>query len=69
MSVGQYKNWIESPKWASVPLFIKNLAFDLDLELQIEVDKGFIRETTHFKVNGEDKKIDKKFYVFPPSYD
>lgn len=54
---GTLKSMIEAPRWAGASKFIKNLAWELGLELQIEVDKGFIRETVRYKVSGTESKL------------
>jgi hypothetical protein len=54
-----YKNYIEAFKFAGIPAFIRKLAFLLDLDAGIEVEKGFIRETTFFTIKGSPEKVDR----------
>lgn len=58
------RSWVEAPKFANVPTFLKNLAWQLDLNIDIEVDKGFFRETVRFKVEGDEEKVRKFASVF-----
>lgn len=53
------QDWVESPRWAQVPNYIRNLAWSLDLELCIEVETGFINQTTRFKVGGTHESVNK----------
>lgn len=62
MANGIVRSWIEAPKFANVPTFLKNLAWQLGLDIEIEVDKGWLRETVRFKVEGEEDKL-RKFKV------
>jgi len=55
--VGKIRSWVEAPKWANVSNFIKNLAWELGLECTVEVDKGWIRETVRYVVEGEEAKL------------
>ena len=52
MEEASIKTTCEGPRWACIPEFIKNLAFELDLKCDIDVDKGWIRENIRFKVSG-----------------
>lgn len=54
---GTLKSWIEAPRWAGASKFIKNLAWELGLQLQIDIDKGFFTETVRFKVSGTESKL------------
>jgi hypothetical protein len=58
------RSWVEAPKFANVPTFLKNLAWQLGLNIEIEVDKGFFRETVRFKVEGDEDKVRKFASVF-----
>jgi hypothetical protein len=58
------RSWVEAPKFANVPTFLKNLAWQLGINIEIEVEKGWFRETVRFKVEGEETKVKKFFSVF-----
>jgi hypothetical protein len=58
------RSWVEAPKFANVPTFLKNLAWQLGLNIEIEVDKGWLRETVRFKIEGEEAKVKKFTFVF-----
>ena len=53
-----YRNIGEFPRFAKFPNFVKDLAFQLNVELVIfEVEKGFFKETVRFEARGEEEKI------------
>jgi len=51
------RSCVEAPKFAYVPTFLKNTAWQLGLKIEIEVDKGWLRETIRFKVEGDENKL------------
>mgnify|MGYP007077385295 CR=1 FL=1 len=55
--VGKIRSWWEAPRWAGVESAIKNLAWELGLECETEVDKGFINETGRYWVSGTESKL------------
>jgi hypothetical protein len=61
---GYIKSTYEAPKWAEVSTFIKNTAWNLNLECEIEVDKGWFRENGRYKVSGSVEKLDKFKQLF-----
>ena len=59
MTQFHYSNIMECSKSAEFPKFIKNLAWELNLKLDIDVDESgliFKRQTTRFKVTSESKE-------------
>ena len=64
MSNAIVRSWVEAPKFANVPTFLKNLAWQLGINIEIEVEKGWLRETVRFKVEGEETKVKKFISVF-----
>jgi hypothetical protein len=52
------RDYIEGPRWANIPSFLKKLCWEMDLELKLEVDKGWIRETVFFTVTGEHEVVE-----------
>ena len=64
MSNAIVRSWVEAPKFANVPTFLKNLAWQLGIDIEIEVDKGWLRETVRFKVEGDEMKVKKFISVF-----
>ena len=54
---GSIKSTWEAPRWAKVSSFIRDVAWHLGLECEINVDKGLIRERGRFKVSGEENKL------------
>ena len=55
----KFKAWIEAPKFAGVPSFLKTTAWQLDIEIKVDVDSGWWFETVRFEVNGEENKVRK----------
>lgn len=51
-------SWIEGPRMARLPEFIKKLAQRLDLEVKLDIHTRLIRETVFFEVTGSLGKID-----------
>jgi hypothetical protein len=54
-----YREIVTGPRWAGASTFIKDAAFGYGLKLTIEIDKGWLRETIRFEVEGDDSKVDK----------
>ena len=52
------KGFAQGPRWASFPTFLKNECFLLDLKCKIEVEKGFLKETVRWTVEGPEDKVD-----------
>jgi hypothetical protein len=57
-SRGSFKTYIDAPRWTKVPKFLRDLAFNLDLKIDIEVDKSLLRERTYFTVYGLVSKLE-----------
>lgn len=60
----RYSNVMECPKSAGFPTFIKDLAWELNLKIDIEVEEsGFIfkRQKIRFRVTGESKEKMEQF--------
>ena len=55
--MGKMKTYLTAPRWAKVPSYVKRLAFNLDLELNITVDVGILTETVYIRVSGDDENI------------
>jgi hypothetical protein len=54
-----WKNSIEGPRWASFPTFLRDECWMRDLDLRIEVEKGWIRETVRFEIKGPKPEVDR----------
>ena len=53
------KSWMAGLKIHNIPRFLKSVAWDLGLEIKIiERDKGFIRETVYFELEGKSEDLD-----------
>lgn len=57
MRQGTIKSTWAAPRWAKVSSFIKDVAFELGLECEVDVDKGLIRERGRFKVSGDENAL------------
>lgn len=62
-----WKSWIQCAKWADAPSMIKTLAFTLGLQLKIDVDKGWFRETVRFEVSGKLEDVRRFKYLYEVS--
>lgn len=58
--MGIYKGWYEAPRWANFERYLRETCFFYDLDYEIDIQKGIIRESGIFKVTGTDENI-KKF--------
>ena len=55
---GTYTSYVEGPRWANFPNYIKNLCHMLDLKIVVmDIDKGFIKETVRFKIEGVESAL------------
>lgn len=58
--VGTLKSSVEGPRWAAFPKFLRDACFAYDLKiLHMEVDKGWVRETVRFKVEGSESNLNR----------
>ncbi len=48
---------IEAPRWAGLQTLVRDLAWGYGLKLDLQADKGWIRETVRFMVEGDDRKV------------
>lgn len=52
-----YRDIFEAPRWAGGQSLVKSLAWGYGLKLDMDVDKGWLRETVRFHVEGDDQKV------------
>jgi hypothetical protein len=55
-------HWIdvfEGPRWLRIPKFLKDECWERHLKIEIEVDKGLIRETVRFDISGPLEKVER----------
>jgi hypothetical protein len=52
-----FREIVEAPRWAGFQTLVKDLAWGYGLKLDLQADKGWIRETVRFSVEGEDSKV------------
>lgn len=57
MKAGRIRSSIEAPRWAKLPTFLRELAWRLDCEIEVQSEKGWIRETVMFEVRGTEEKL------------
>jgi len=48
-----------APRFARIPSFMKTLAWELGVTLDIDVDKFFLRETIRFQACGDSEKVER----------
>jgi len=54
---GYIKSYIEGPKFAHLPEFLKELAIDNEVNITLDVHKRILRETVFFEVTGDFNKV------------
>ena len=52
-----YRSLIEAAKWAGAQKLIRDLAWMYNLELDLQVDRGWFLETVRFSVRGDSDKV------------
>ena len=45
-----FKSYIDAPKWARVPSFLREACFKHDFECKIEEENGWIRQRVYFTI-------------------
>ena len=55
------KTYIEAPKWAHLPTFLNKLAWELGVDIEIKVEKHWLRETVFFNASSKEKIVMDKF--------
>lgn len=53
-----YRDIIQGPRWAGISTFIKDECWGRGLDLTIESEKGWIRETVRIEISGDDAKVE-----------
>ena len=53
-----YRAFWEAPRWVGYETFLRNQAFVLSLVIDIEVEKGWVRESGRFSVSGPQWAVD-----------
>ena len=54
---GTIRSAVEGPRWAKLPQFLRDRCFILGLELEMEIDKGWICENVRFEIEGPESKL------------
>lgn len=65
--IDTFKSYIEGPRWACIPTYLRKLAIIVDVEIDVNVDKGFLRETVFYEVTGTESKLQKFKKIFAQS--
>lgn len=52
-----FKGMMELPRWADGKTFLKNLAFMTDCDIEMDSEKGWLRETIWYKITGTNDSI------------
>jgi len=50
---GTLKFTLEGPRWADIPAFVRDYCFRRDIELDMQVDKGWIFVKCYVKMKGD----------------
>jgi len=57
MEIIEKKASIEASTFAKVPRLLRDVAWYLDVKLEMDIDKGWFSETIWYKVIGEESKV------------
>lgn len=57
MAQGKWVDVLGAPRWAGLSSFIKDECWRRGVELQIEIEKGWIRETSRIKITGPEETV------------
>jgi hypothetical protein len=53
------KGWVSGPRWGQIKKGLKELAWEHNLDIKCDVEKGLLTETVFYKVSGEENNINK----------
>ena len=54
---GTIRSSVEGSRWAMVPRFLRDRCFTLGIDLEMDIDKGLIRENVRFTIKGPESKL------------
>lgn len=52
-----YREIITGPRWAGIDTFLKDMAFELGLDIRLDIDNGWIRKTVRVECRGDADSI------------
>jgi hypothetical protein len=52
-----FREILEGPRWAGLQKLVSDLAWGYNFKLDLQADKGWVRETVRFSVEGNDQKV------------
>lgn len=52
-----FREIIEAPRWAGLETIIRDLAWEYDLALSLDVEKRLLKATFRLRVDGDDGKV------------
>jgi len=53
-----FREILVGPRWAKLPRFVRDECFRRGLDLTIDVEKGWIRESVRVEVKGDKANVD-----------
>ena len=53
------RSYIQGPRWAGIAPFLRRAAQATNCDIEINTEKGFIRETVFFKASGEEDDVER----------
>ena len=56
--MAKHRGYVECPRWARFATAVRKGAYDLGLDVKILCEKGFLRETVFFELEGNQDRID-----------
>lgn len=48
---------LSGPRWARIESALRNIAWDMGLEIRTEADRCWLTETVRFEVSGPDREV------------
>lgn len=61
--MSEWREIIEAPRWARFPKALRNLCFEMGLDLDMEVERGWLREMIRIRVSGAETELAKLQYA------
>jgi hypothetical protein len=60
----EYRGHYAAARWAHVSTFLKNLCFKYNLKINLDIDKGWLRESCRFVIIGKESLVDQVISEF-----
>lgn len=54
-----FKTWIKLPRWAKAQHFLRETAYEFQLPIHLDVERGWFTEKITFTVNGPRENVER----------